>query len=254
MEPWSIEWKQQQIDQLRTKWMDCQACGLGQLRKNVVFGEGNPNADIMFIGEAPGANEDKIGQPFVGDAGAIFIPMLEYLGIRREDTFITNIVACRPPNNRDPISAEKEACMPRVYELIYLVDPLLIVAVGKFALNALVGGRSWGIEKEHGHVFSSPDPQIRVPGERNGCAIPGRVFPRRGADKKEYTLEYDVVPIFHPAYIMRMDSQDPKTGEYPKGGPADHTVRDLKAAIERVAQLKTEYASIRRTIEKDIIQ
>lgn len=248
MEPWTPEWKQHQLDLLYDAWKNCQGCPLHQTRKNVVFGEGNPDADILFIGEAPGEQEDKKGQPFIGDAGKLFNSMwCGALRQSREDIYVTNIVGCRPPKNRDPIAVEKDACISRVHEIIYLVDPLLVVAIGKYALNALAGGRAWGIEKQHGRMFSSPHPTVKVGGERNGVEIPGRVFPRKESDKSVHTLEYDVVPIFHTSYILRTDSYDPEANEFPKGGVAHQTLDDLEAVIDRVEQLKQEYQDIPRT-------
>jgi uracil-DNA glycosylase family 4 len=216
----------------------------------MVFGQGNPDADIMLVGEAPGGEEDKEGDPFVGDSGQLLRSLCDTVGLQWGEMFVTNIVACRPPDNRDPLAVEKDSCMPRVHEIIYIVDPLLIVAVGKYALNALAGGRAWGIEKEHGNLFSSPDPTIRVGGERNGVNIPGRVFPRKGANKKVYTLEYDLVPIFHPAYILRVDSYDREKDSFVDGGQAHQTLDDIQAVVNRIEQLHTEYETIPRLLER----
>ena len=138
--------------------------------------------------------------------------------------------------------------MPRLHAIIYIVDPLLIVTLGKVALNALVGGRQWGIEAEHGKLFSSPDPEVRVTGERNGVQIPGRVFPRKGDNKKVYALEYDCVPLFHPSFILRNDSYDQSTDQFEPGGIAHKTLDDMKAVIDRVQQLKQEYIGIQRVL------
>jgi len=251
MEPWSREWKQHQLDLLYAAWENCQGCELHQTRKKLVFGEGNPDADILFIGEAPGEHEDKSGRPFVGDSGKLFDSMwCGALGQSREDIYITNIVACKPPKNRDPIAVEKDQCLPRVQEIIYIVDPLLIVSVGKFALNTLTSGRSWGIEKQHGRMFSSPHPTIKVGGEHNGVEIPGRVFPRKESDKSIHTLEYDLVPVFHTSYILRTDSYDTNANQFPKGGVAHQTLDDLQAVVKRVEQLKREYKDIPRIVER----
>ena len=249
MELWSPEWKQERLAALYEEWKDCQRCQLCSGRKNVVFGYGNPDADIMFVGEAPGGEEDKEGFPFIGDSGKLLQGLCATIGIDWESLYVSNIVACRPPNNRDPLAVEKDACLPRLHEIIYIVDPLLIVAVGKYALNALASGRAWGIEKEHGALFSSPHPTVRVGGEHNGAEIPGRVFPRKGSDKKTYTLEYDLVPIFHPAYILRVDSYD-SNGVFTDGGQAHQTLDDLKAVLDRVEQLRTEYEFIPKQLER----
>jgi uracil-DNA glycosylase family 4 len=250
MELWSAEWKQQELGRLFEEWKDCQRCQLCNGRQNVVFGSGNPDADLMFIGEGPGKNEDKEGVPFIGDGGQLLQSLCATIGISWEELYISNIVACRPPENRDPLAIEKDACLPRLHQIIYIVDPLLIVAVGKYAMNALVAGRSWGIEKEHGNLFSSPSPTVRVGGEHNGVEIPGRVFPRKGADKKVYTLEYDMVPIFHPAYILRVDSYDRDKDSFVEGGQAHQTLDDLQAVVDRIEQLRSEYEVIPQQLER----
>ena len=165
MEPWNPEWKQQRYEEICKAWQECSSCKLCKGRKHVVIGDGNPNADLMFIGEAPGQEENKTGFCFVGKSGQLLRSMCATVGIEWEQCFITNIVGCQPPKNRDPSSGEKKECLLRVHELIYLVDPLLIVPVGKFALNALAGGRVWGIEAEHGKMFSTPHPKMKVTGE-----------------------------------------------------------------------------------------
>lgn len=103
--------------------------------KNPVPGEGNPNAEIMFIGEAPGFHEDQVGRPFVGNAGKFLTEMIQSIGYSREDVFITNIVKCRPPDNRDPFPEEIEACRPFLEGQIKLINPLLIVCLGRHSLN-----------------------------------------------------------------------------------------------------------------------
>jgi len=250
MGPWSPEWKLKKLQELQDQWESCQRCGLHETRRSVVFGEGNPDADILFVGEAPGENEDKTGRPFVGQAGDILWGMWEVLGQDRDDVFITNVVACRPPKNRDPAGAEKAECLPRLHEIIYLIDPLLIVAIGKYALNALCGGKSWSIEKMHGVLFSSPHPSARIKGESNGVEIPGRVLPLKGDDKLVYPLDYDVVGIYHPAYIARNDSYNKKTQSFEPGGLADETLEDLRVILARVAELHDEYDVIRKHIER----
>jgi len=250
MELWSPEWKQQQLDLFYDEWRDCQGCQLCHERKNVVFGAGNPDADILFVGEAPGEKEDKHGEPFVGDSGQLLRSLCGTIGLVWDELYISNIVACRPPDNRDPLAIEKDSCLPRLQKIIYIVDPLLIVCVGKYAMNALAAGRSWGIEKEHGNLFSSPDPTVKVGGEHNGVEIPGRVFPRKGANKKNYTLEYDMVPIFHPSYILRVDSYDRDKDSFVEGGQAHQTLDDLQAVLDRIEQLRTEYEVIPKQLER----
>lgn len=242
-EPWSPEWKQEKLNELMTDWIDCGRCQLSKGRNSVVFGVGNPDADVLFIGEAPGESEDKEGEPFIGKSGELLDNLLEALNKSREDFYITNIVGCRPPKNRDPSADERKACKPRVDEIIYLVDPFLIVPVGKYALNALIGGRDWGIERYHGSVFSSPEAHVRISGETNGISVPGRFFPKN-ANKLTYRLEYEAVPIFHPSYILRVDHIDKRTMEFELGGIAHQTFSDLERAFERLEEMKREHERI----------
>ncbi len=116
----------------------CMNCALGATRTNFVFGTGNPNADIMVIGEAPGADEDAQGKPFVGAAGQLLTKILAAIGIVREDVFIANIIKCRPPNNRRPEKSETEQCEPYLMKQIELVQPKFILAVGLTAANTLL--------------------------------------------------------------------------------------------------------------------
>lgn len=250
MEPWSSEWKEQRLFDLYESWKDCERCPLHKTRQNVVFGDGNIDADVMFIGEGPGKKENERGLCFVGESGdLLFNSILASIDVKREEVFVTNIVGCRTSeSNRDPTAKEKDACILRVHQLIYLIDPLVIVTVGKYAMNALTGGRQKGIEKEHGNLFSTPHPSIRVMGERNGIEIPGVVFPRKGDSKNVHYLSYDMVPIYHPAYILRQDSYDPKTDKFSAGGIAYQTFKDLESVFELTRQIKTEYAAIQRSI------
>ena len=117
---------------------DCHRCALGDTRSRLVFGVGNPHADVMFIGEAPGRNEDLQGEPFVGAAGKLLDELLASIGLCRDDVYIANILKCRPPNNRDPVPAEIEMCTPFLEAQIRLVDPRVIVALGKFAAQFLL--------------------------------------------------------------------------------------------------------------------
>jgi uracil-DNA glycosylase len=251
MEPWSLGWKEEQYRQIKAAWRDCTSCPLSKNRNNVVFGSGNLNAKIMMIGECPGKEEDRKGEPFVGQAGQFLDMLMDAAGISKDDVFMDNLVACKVPEGRDPQASEKELCKARLEQVIYLVDPLLIVAVGKAALSTLTGGRSWSIETEHGMLFSSPHPSARITGERNGLSLKGKVFPKKGDGKLEYTLEYDVVGIYHPAYILRVDSPNPDTQEFEPGRPTHHTVEDLRYIRERVAKLDAAYRVIHTTIERN---
>ncbi|RMG64636.1 MAG: uracil-DNA glycosylase [Calditrichaeota bacterium] len=118
---------------------NCTRCRLAKGRTQVVFGVGNPDADIMFIGEAPGRDEDRLGEPFVGRAGQLLNKMLDHIQIRREDVYIANIIKCRPPNNRDPQPDEVAQCLPYLLRQIEIIQPRLLVALGRIAAQTLLG-------------------------------------------------------------------------------------------------------------------
>jgi DNA polymerase len=127
----------------------CTRCRLGQGRTQVVFGSGNPHADLMFVGEAPGFHEDKQGVPFVGQAGKLLEGLLAGVRLRREDVYIANVLKCRPPGNRDPQPDEIEACEPHLFRQIELIEPKVIATLGNFATK-LLSGRPLGITRVHG--------------------------------------------------------------------------------------------------------
>ena len=130
----------------------CQRCRLAETRTQVVFGVGDPEADLMFIGEAPGFHEDKQGEPFVGAAGQLLTRMLGEIGLRREDVYIGNILKCRPPGNRDPLSDEVEACTPWIIEQISLIQPHLVTTLGNFATKFVLNTQQ-GITRLRGQTF-----------------------------------------------------------------------------------------------------
>lgn len=117
---------------------DCKRCPLYKTRKNFVFGEGNPCADIFFIGEAPGREEDLAGCPFVGEAGKLLTKMLEAINLKRKEVYIGNVLKCRPPGNRDPLSSEVEACKPWLYKQLEIIKPKIICTLGKHATCTLL--------------------------------------------------------------------------------------------------------------------
>jgi DNA polymerase len=129
----------------------CELCPLSETRTNVVFGAGNADADLMFVGEAPGAEEDRQGLPFVGRAGALLTELLEGIGMKREDVWITNVLRCRPPGNRDPQPIEIESCQPYTNKQVELIEPRVIGTLGNFATKLLTGSRT-GITKVRGTV------------------------------------------------------------------------------------------------------
>jgi DNA polymerase len=117
---------------------DCQRCRLKDGRKQIVYGVGNPDADLVFVGEAPGADEDRIGEPFVGAAGQLLTKMIEAMGFRREDVYICNVIKCRPPGNRNPEPDEVASCEPFLKKQLAALRPRMIVTLGKFAAHCLL--------------------------------------------------------------------------------------------------------------------
>ena len=159
---------------VRTEIGDCTRCKLHTLgRRQIVFGVGNPSADLMFIGEAPGADEDIQGIPFVGKAGQLLTKIIEAIGLQREDVYIANVIKCRPPGNRNPEQDEVNTCEPFLFQQIEIIKPKVIVALGKFAAQTLL---------------RTLDPISR---------LRGRVYELRGAK---------LIPTFHPAYLLRNPS------------------------------------------------
>lgn len=143
-----LEW-----EELRRKVENSTACALHEARKKVVFGTGNKHADLMFIGEAPGATEDEQGKPFVGRAGKLLDNMLAAIKLNREDIFITNILKCRPPNNRDPSAEEIKSCTVYLTQQIAFIKPKLIVALGRIAAHHLLS-TNLSLEKLRGKIHT----------------------------------------------------------------------------------------------------
>jgi uracil-DNA glycosylase len=127
----------------------CTRCRLAQTRTQVVFGVGNPHADLMFVGEAPGFHEDKQGLPFVGQAGKLLDTLLAGIGLDRSKVYIANVLKCRPPGNRDPQPDEIESCEPHLFRQIELIQPRLVATLGNFATK-LLSGKQTGITRVHG--------------------------------------------------------------------------------------------------------
>ena len=152
----------------------CTRCPLHENRTTVVFGAGNADADLMFVGEAPGAEEDRMGLPFVGRSGGVLDQLLDGIGISRDDVFIANVVKCRPPDNRDPSTSEIQECSPYLEKQVELVQPRLICTLGNFATKLLSADKS-GITKVHGQVTA---------------ATIG-------------SMEVALYPMFHPAAALR---------------------------------------------------
>jgi uracil-DNA glycosylase family 4 len=127
----------------------CTKCRLAEGRTQVVFGVGNPDADLMFVGEAPGFHEDKQGFPFVGQAGKLLDKLLEGIGLARADVYVANVLKCRPPGNRDPAPDEIESCEPHLFRQLALIEPMVVASLGNFATK-LLSGKQIGITRVHG--------------------------------------------------------------------------------------------------------
>jgi DNA polymerase len=158
------------LDDLQKIAVVCQNCRLAKSRTQVVYGVGSPNADLMFIGEAPGRDEDLQGEPFVGRAGQLLTDIIKAMKLTRDDVYIANVIKCRPPENRNPEHDEMDACRPYIRRQIEIIQPKVIVTLGRFALQSLT---------EKGYAIS---------------AVRGQ------------WLEYNgikVMPTYHPAYLLR---------------------------------------------------
>lgn len=127
----------QALEALASSLRDCRKCGLSEGRTQVVFGTGDPEASLMFVGEGPGFHEDRQGEPFVGQAGKLLNELLVGIGLTRDDVYIANVVKCRPPDNRDPAAEEIEACSPHLLEQIQIIHPRVICTLGRFATKLL---------------------------------------------------------------------------------------------------------------------
>lgn len=183
------------IAMLNRRCSDCRACPLAEGRQQVVVGRGNPGAQLLLIGEGPGADEDSSGLPFVGRSGQLLDRLLEEAGLdRHRDLYIANIVKCRPPGNRRPTAREMAACRPWLDRQIALIDPPLIVLAGATALEGLLG-------------------------------IKGGISRLRG--RWQPWGERQLLPVFHPAYLLRHPRRGP-------GQPIDLTVEDLIAVRRRL--------------------
>ena len=162
-------------ESLERECMDCRECALCQTRKHVVFGVGNPQAEIMLVGEGPGANEDEQGIPFVGKAGLFLDDMLAIIGLDRTKVYIANIVKCRPPNNRDPLNVEQDACIGYLRRQMDLIRPKILVCLGRIAAMRLIDPK-FRITRDHGVWFDvdgmrmaalyHPSALLRDPGRR----------------------------------------------------------------------------------------
>ncbi|MDX6609793.1 MAG: uracil-DNA glycosylase [Solirubrobacterales bacterium] len=170
----TAEQRREELVELFNEVKGCTKCPLHETRTKAVFGSGDADADLMFVGEAPGAEEDRQGLPFVGRAGQLLNQMLEEIGLSRDEVFIANVLKSRPPGNRDPQPLEIEACRPYLFEQIRLIEPKVVCTLGNFATKLLTGNPT-GITRVRG------TPQVHVLGGRT-------VF---------------LLPLFHPAAALR---------------------------------------------------
>lgn len=189
------------LEGLAEQAQGCQRCGLAQGRTNLVFGEGDPRAELMFVGEGPGEVEDQTGRPFVGPAGQLLTQILASVGIDRKEVYITNVVKCRPPGNRVPTRQEMDSCWEWLAAQIALINPRIIVTLGNAATQKLLG-RPEGIG------------QLR-----------GRFFRWKGG--------IEVFPMFHPSFLLRNPSRK-------KGSPKYLTWLDIKAVKDRLSLLRSQ--------------
>ena len=165
-------------EELRKSCADCHACSLADTRTNVVFGDGCETAEVLFVGEAPGATEDEQGLPFVGRAGKMLDDMLELIGLDRTKVYIANVVKCRPPENRDPLHVEEDACIGYLRRQTALIKPKIIVCLGRISAMRIIK-EDFKITREHGLFF-----------ERNGVQM---------------------TALYHPAALLRDPGKRPDT-------------------------------------------
>lgn len=158
------------LEDIRNELGDCRRCPLCETRKNIVFGVGSSSARVLFVGEAPGRDEDLQGEPFVGEAGQLLTKMIKAMGFERSEVYICNVIKCRPPENRNPHHAEIDSCCPFVQRQIKAIAPKAIVALGTFAAQTLLGSKE-PISKLRGHFH-----------KYDGIAL---------------------MPTFHPAFLLR---------------------------------------------------
>jgi uracil-DNA glycosylase family 4 len=192
--------KEELLEEIRREVEQCTLCPLAKSRTQTVFGEGNPDALIMFIGEAPGEDEDRSGRPFVGKAGQLLTKILLSVGIQREEVYIANMVKCRPPGNRTPTLEEVEACFPYLEAQIAIVNPSVIVTLGSVSTGYLLGTKE-------------PMSKLR-----------GQWFDWRGGKR--------IFPMFHPSFLLRHESRAP-------GSPKYLTWQDIQE-VKRVYDLLRE--------------
>lgn len=169
---------EEKLIELKNKCLSCRECPLCETRTNLVFGVGNPDAEVMFIGEGPGEQEDLQGEPFVGRAGKLLDDMLKMIDLDRSMVYIGNIVKCRPPKNRDPLATEQDACRHWLNEQLRIIDPKIIICLGRISATAIIR-EDFKITREHGQWFD----------------VDGRMC----------------MAIYHPAALLRDETKRPET-------------------------------------------
>lgn len=215
--------KTDQLKELHKRWANCQKCGLHEKRKSIVFGQGDPDADILVLGIGPGEEEDREGVPFYGPSGEILDDFLTAMKFDRRELFIMNLVGCRPTidvvdpvtnrkrvENRDPSTIEREACYELFHKTLYIVDPMLIIALGKPVMQAVSGLRGIQMYKDRGEIFN--------------CEFPGLAVP----------VIYPVMCMYHPAFLAR-------TGDKTYNSVWHQTLVDWYRAIHYIDQLRYLY-------------
>lgn len=226
--------KKERLEELEEAWDGCRRCELCRTRNNIVFGEGNPSADILIVGEAPGEHEDTLGRPFVGPAGDVLDGFLTSMSLNMgSDIYVTNVVACRPTaavedeqtgqiriENRQPSKDERNSCKPRLLETIYIVDPMLIIALGRVPFQVLLG-RAPKMESMRGSM---------------------QTFRMQG----RYTrIKYPVMPLYHTAYLLR--TFDKRTS-----GPWGKTMADWVKICNVIDHLREVYYGTERPNREDL--
>jgi DNA polymerase len=226
--------KERAVLSVFSKWIDCEKCELGKLRKNkfketsgycgnMVFGDGNVDADMVILGIGPGEQEDQQGLPFVGDSGYILDDYLSHVKMRRDELFIMNTVACRPfskaldfktkklrEENRDPTALESMTCRPMWQDVLYIIDPLVVVSMGKPAVAEAAGKRGVSMRDVQGTVMT--------------CTVPGKAVP----------VVYTNIPMYHPAYLSR-------SGDTFHAGPWHQALIAWKRAVYFLDQMRNLY-------------
>ena len=193
------------LEKIRKNLGDCQRCKLGKTRKNLVFGVGNPHARLVFVGEGPGADEDRLGEPFVGEAGRLLDRIINAMGLQRSDVYICNVVKCRPPGNRDPEVDEIAACSPFLLRQVQSIKPEVVVALGKVAAQMLLGSR---------------EPISRIRGKFHDFhGIP-------------------LMPTYHPAFLKRKEAEGNKEAFWEVWDDMSQVLRLLKLPVPEKGRKK----------------